>query len=82
MREVGRLVAFRDQAQQSFVFEICSRCSGRLDRLPVVVQTRQLEAAVSSLARHPERYRIKYFPDDVMAKLFVQLEAARLRGEF
>lgn len=78
---IGRLVAFRDRADQAFVFELCPSCSVRLDRLPGRQQRRQLDSAVSNLERHPERYSIKHFPDDCSARLFVQLEAARLRGD-
>ena len=78
---IGRLVAFRDHADQAFVFELCPSCSVRLDRLPGRQQCRQLNSAVSNLERHPERYSIKHFPDDCSARLFVQLEAARLRGD-
>ena len=79
MRQLGRLVAFKDLAGKCFVFEVCERCSDRLDRLPVTIQKRQLNAAVSQLERHPSRYRLREFPDEHSAHLYVHLEAERLR---
>lgn len=79
IRQVGRLVAFKDSAGKCFVFEVCSACSLRLDRLPVLVQKRQFDAAVSQLDRHPNRYLLRAFPDEHSAHLFVHLEAERLR---
>ena len=78
IRQIGRLVAFKDSAGKCFVFEVCAGCSKRLDRLPVVVQNRQLEAAVSQLEKHPSRYLLRAFPDEHSAHLFVHLEAERL----
>jgi len=81
LRHIGRLIAFTDQAGKHFAFAICASCSGRLDRLPISVQKRQLDAAVFQLSRHPERYQYREFPDRDSAYLFVTLEAARLRGD-
>lgn len=81
MVESGRLVAFKDDAGQSFSFAVCSHCTGRLDRLPIHLQGRQLDSAIRNLERHPERYEIRYFKSLDAAKLFVKLEASRLRGE-
>lgn len=82
MRDAGRLVAFRDDAGQSFSFAICPRCAGRLDRLPMPVQSKQLAAAINQLIKHPERYAVKQHPDEGAARLYVAVEAAHLRGEF
>ena len=80
MAEFGRLIAFRDHASQHFAFGICPRCAGRLDRLPDRLQAKQLEAAISNLERHPERYWFKYFENEFAAHAYVYLEAERLRG--
>lgn len=79
MRNAARLIAFRDDAGSPFAFELCNRCSTRLDRLPVRLAHRQLEIAVSHLARSPERYYLKFFESDIEARIFVQLEAERKR---
>lgn len=77
MNSVGRLVAACDDAGQHFCFAICSNCTGRLERLPINVQKKQLEAAVGILAAHPERYELKFFKSATEAHLFVTLEAER-----
>ena len=82
MREAGRLVAFRDDAGVSWSFAICPRCAGRLDRLPVSVQAKQLDAAINQLIKHPERYAVKRHPSETEARLYIAVEAAHLRGEF
>lgn len=82
MREAGRLVAFKDDAGVSWSFSICPRCAGRLDRLPLQVQSKQLDAAINQLIRHPERYAVKQHATDIEARLYVSVEAAHLRGEF
>ncbi len=74
MAQTGRLVAFRDHLGQSFTFTICPRCSGRLDRLPVRQQGRQMDVAISNLAKHPERYQMKAFDSWDAAYLYIQLE--------
>lgn len=79
MLQAGRLVAFKDDAGQSFSFAVCPRCTGRLDRLPVRLQSRQLDSAIRNLERHPERYWFKTFPDEFSARTYVHLEAERLR---
>lgn len=81
LQHIGRLIAFTDQAGNHFAFAVCAPCSSRLDRLPINVQKRQLEAAVFQLSRHPERYHYRQFPDRDSAYLFVTLEAARVRGD-
>ena len=81
LRHIGRLIAFTDQAGKHFAFAVCASCSGRLDRLPISVQKRQLEAAVFQLSRYPKRYQYREFSDRDAAYLFVSLEAARLRGD-
>lgn len=79
--QIGRLIAFTDQAGKHFAFAVCAPCSSRLDRLPIKAQKRQLEAAVFQLSRYPERYQYREFSDRDAAYLFVSLEAARLRGD-
>lgn len=79
MAQVGRLVSFRDDVGLSFTFAICSRCSGRLDRLPVRQQGRQLDTAINNLAKHPDRYKFRAFDSEAAAHLFVNLEAEALR---
>jgi len=81
LRHIGRLIAFTDQAGKHFAFAVCAPCSSRLDRLPINVQKRQLEAAVFQLSRYPKRYQYREFSDRDAAYLFVSLEAARLRGD-
>ena len=81
MRQVGRLIAFKDFAGEAFAFAICPRCHARLERLPMRVQQTQLSAAVGILARHPERYELRHFDSVEAAHLFVALEAERLRYE-
>lgn len=76
----GRLIAFRDDAGQHFVFEICGRCADRLDRLPLETQRRRLEDALYELATHPGRYRLWSFADAHEAHAFCVLEADRLRA--
>lgn len=82
MGQAGRLFAFRDDAGLSWSFAICPRCAGRLDRLPVSVQAKQMDAAINQLIKHPERYAVKQHPDEGAARLYVAVEAAHLRGEF
>jgi len=82
MRCAGRLVAFRDDAGLSFSFAICPRCAGRLDRVPVRVQSKLLDAAINQLIKHPDRYAVKAHADVAEARLYIAVEAAHLRGEF
>lgn len=79
MAAPGRLVSFVDSAGQHGAFVVCQRCTSRLDRLPVRLQHRQLDAAIRELAKHPERYQVQFFPDKHSAWLFTYLEAERLR---
>jgi len=81
MAQTGRLVAYRDDVGQHFAFAVCRRCSGRLERLPIPTQQKQLNIAVSALAAHPERYSIEFFASAAEAKLYVTLEAERLAKE-
>lgn len=78
--QMGSLIAYRDDAGQYFTFGICHRCDGRLERLPIRAQQRSLEAAVNTIADHPERYQVLFFPDRFSALAFVKLEAERLRS--
>jgi hypothetical protein len=81
MRQVGRLIAYRDDAGQHFSFALCGRCSSRLARLPTRIQQQQLNAAVSAIAAHPGRYRVRCFDSAVEARLYVALEAENLRRQ-
>lgn len=80
MARKGRLIAATDDLGQSFAFAICERCTGRLERLPLRLQGRQMDAAVSNLERHPERYEIRFFESEAAAQLYTVLEAESLRG--
>lgn len=81
MRRIGRLIAAADEAEQFFAFPICMRCGLRLDRLPDPIQRQQTLLAFREIARHPIRYPgIKQFANKVEARLFVALEAERLRS--
>lgn len=82
MQIIGRLLTFRDDSRENFSFAICSHCAGRLDRLPLSVQAKQLDAAINQLIKHPERYTVKRHADETEARLYVAVEAAHLRGEF
>lgn len=73
------MVAFCDDAGQHFAFNVCSRCTGRLDRLPKRQQYRQIDIAVGNIAQHLERYEVLFFPDRFSASAFVALEAERMR---
>ncbi len=79
MAQIGRLVAFTDRAKQSFTFDICTRCSSRLDRLPAPQQDGQVHVAICNLAKHPERYRLRAFDSQAAAHLFVHLQAEQMR---
>lgn len=79
---VGRVVSFQDTAGHWFTFEICLRCTTRLERLPIRLQLRQLEAAVGNLWRHPDRYDICPHDTEAEAILAMKLRGAQLRGEF
>lgn len=79
-KDIGRLIAFEDSASKSFVFAICAPCGQRLDRLPARQQFKLGAIAVSNLERHPGRYYLKSFETVVEARLFVSLEAERLRS--
>lgn len=78
----GRVFAFRDNADTWFSSLICECCAKRLDRLPVRLQTRAIDIAVGNLWKNPDRYPLQPQVGETEAKLYVQLEAARLRGEF
>lgn len=78
--QTGRVIAYRDDAGQHFTFSICQRCSVRLTRLPISAQQKQLAAAVSAIAAHPERYSLRTFDSAAAAKLYAVLEAERLSG--
>lgn len=80
LAQSGRLIAFRDEAGQHFVYEICERCAGRLDPLPQETQRRHLEDALYELVLHPGRYRLWSFADAHEAHAFCVLEADRLRA--
>ena len=80
MGQIGRLIAATDVAGQDFTFSICTRCTTRLDRLPLRLQCRQIDLAISNLERYPERYEIRFFESTDVARLFISLEAERLRG--
>jgi len=82
MQRVGRCVSFRDEAGQWFSFDICLHCTLRLDRLPIRLQLRQLDVAVSNLCRQPQRYDVATHDNELEAELVVKLRAAKLRGEF
>ena len=82
MHTAGRLLAFRDDAGVTFSFAICPRCAGRLDRLPVRVQSKLLDVAINQLIKHPDRYAVKAHADVCEARLYIAVEAAHLRGEF
>ena len=75
MAHVGRLVAFRDDAGQCFTFAVCDRCTARLYRLPLRLQGRQMDVAISNLERHPERYEIRFFDTEEAARLYARLKA-------
>lgn len=79
---VGRVVSFQDTAGQWFTFEVCLTCTLRLERLPIRLQLRQLDAAVGNLWRHPERYELTPHANETEAVLATKLRAAQLRGEF
>ena len=79
---VGRVVSFQDTAGHWFTFEICLRCTMRLERLPFRVQLRQLDTAVGNLWRHPERYDLTPHDTEAEAILATKLRASQLRGEF
>lgn len=79
MGVVGRLVAATDTVGQNFAFPVCVQCTLRMERLPVRLQGRQMDIAVSNLERHPERYEIHFFESGEAARLYVRLEADSLR---
>ena len=74
-------MAYRDDAEQHFVFAICPNCSHSLARLPVTTQQKRLAAAVRTIAGRPELYRLSFFNSAVEAKLYAALEAERLARE-
>lgn len=78
MRKIGRLVAGQDDANHHFVFAVCDRCTARLDRLPVKLQRRQMQVAISNLARQSEGRVLWFFDTEVEARIYCQMEAARL----
>ena len=79
LTQTGRFVVGIDDTQQPFVFTICARCTERLDKLPDSVQRRHLTAAISQLARHPERYpEVKFFESFAQASLYAHLMAERM----
>lgn len=80
MKEIGRLISFHDSAREAFVFAVCLPCTVRLERLPFKVQSRQLDAAIRNLERYPKRYYLKNFSSEIEARMFVSLEAERLRN--
>lgn len=74
-------MAYRDDAEQHFVFAICPNCSHSLARLPVTTQQKRLAAAVRTIAGRPEPYRLHFFNSAAEAKLYAVLEADRLARE-
>lgn len=79
MRKIGRLVAGQDDANHHFVFAVCDRCTARLDRLPVKLQRRQMQVAISNLARRSsDRFLVRFFETSIEANIYCQMEAARL----
>ncbi len=78
MRRIGRLVAGQDDENHHFVFAICDRCTARLDRLPVKLQRRQMQVAISNLARSSGRCLVRFFENSIEANIYCQLEAAWL----
>lgn len=81
LRQVGRYVQALDDARRPFVFEICTGCSLRLDRLPRTLQIRQQTIALHRIAENPERYRFRVFDDETAARLYCQLAAEVPRGD-
>lgn len=79
MAQVGRLVAADDAVRQNFAFSICLHCVERLERLPLRLQGRQMDVAISNLEKHPERYEIRFFESEEAALLYVRLEADSYR---
>lgn len=81
MPTVGRLTAACDDAGQNFVFPVCNRCAGRLERLPMRLQHRQLMIAVRNLATDPAVYGVRFFDDADAALIYCRLESERLAGQ-
>lgn len=81
LRQIGRLIAFDDAVGKAFVFAVCLPCTVRQARLPFNVQSRQFDGAIRNLERQPERYYLKSFSSCIEARMFVSLEAERLRGD-
>ena len=67
---------------QNFAFPVCVQCTLRMERLPVRLQGRQMDIAVSNLERHPERYEIHFFESGEAARLYVRLEDECLSANF
>ena len=61
---------------------VLGTAQGRLDRLPVRVQSKLLDVAINQLIKHPDRYAVKTHTDVAEARLYIAVEAAHLRGEF
>jgi hypothetical protein len=79
MARPGRLVAAVDDAGTHFVFGLCPACTGRLNRLRVAWQYRELDKAIRMIARHPLQHPgVKFFPGETEARLYCALESERL----
>ena len=75
VRFPGRLASANDYAGTAFIFGVCVRCTGRLDRLPIPVQQRQLNRAALRVAGQPERYLVHICRDAIEARLLVALSS-------
>ena len=81
MKQLGRMYAFRDDAQKSFTFGICHLCAARLTLLPIKIQRQQERACVGNVAVNPERYQTKAFDSWDAAYLYIQLETKLQHAE-
>ena len=74
MKQLGRMYAFRDDAQKSFTFGICHLCAARLTLLPMKIQRQQERACVGNVAAHADRYQVKAFDSWDAAYIYINLE--------
>ena len=74
MKHLGKMYAFRDDAQQSFSFAICHLCAARLTLLPMKVRRQQERACVGNVAAHTDRYQVKAFNSWDAALIYINLE--------
>ena len=74
MKHLGKMYAFRDDAQKSFTFGICHLCAARLTLLPMKIQRQQERACVGNVAAHADRYQVKAFDSWDAAYLYINLE--------